>query len=79
MGGMEVQYNEQAMKKAMQLAQSEQGQQLFNMLKSNHSDSLNQAMNHASRGDYSQAQKILSQLLTDPEAKKLINQLGGQP
>lgn len=77
MGGMDVQYNEQAIKKAMQLAQSEQGQQLFNMLKTNHSDSLNQAMNRASKGDYSQAQQILSQLFTDPEAKKLLKQLGG--
>ena len=79
MGGMEVQYNEQAMKKAMQLAQSEQGQQLFHILNKNHSDSLNQAMNHASHGDYSQAQQLLSQLLSDPEAKKLLSQLGGQP
>jgi hypothetical protein len=76
---MDVQYNEQAMKRAMQLAQSEQGQQLFNMLKANHSDSLKQAMNHASKGDYSQAQQILSQLFSDPEAKKLLSQLGGQP
>ena len=73
-----MQYNEQAMKKAMELAQSEQGQQLFHMLKANHADSLNQAMNHAAKGDYSQAQQILSQLLSDPEAKKLLNQLGGR-
>ena len=76
MGGIQMQYNEQAVQKAMQLAQSAQGQQLLNMLKANHSDLLNQAMTQASRGDYAQAQKLLSNLLSDPEARKLLSQLG---
>lgn len=67
---------DQAMEKAMQLARSPQGQQLISMLQKNHSAVLNQAMKQASQGDYAQAQKLLSTLLSDPEAQKLINQLG---
>ena len=73
-----MQYNEQAIQKAKQMAQSPQGQQLFQMLQSNHADLLSQAMNQASRGDYAQAQQILTQLMQDPEAQKLLNQLGGK-
>lgn len=71
-----MQYNEQAVQKAMKLAQSAQGQQLLNMLKTNHSDLLNQAMTQASRGDYTQAQQALAKLFSDPEARKLLSQLG---
>ena len=71
-----MQYNEQAVQKAMKLAQSVQGQQLLNMLKTNHSDLLNQAMTQASRGDYTQAQQALAKLFSDPEARKLLSQLG---
>ena len=72
-----MQYNEQAIQKAKQAAQSPQGQQLFQILQSNHSELMNQAMNQASQGDYGQVQKILQKLLQDPEARKLLNQLGG--
>ena len=73
-----MQYNEQAIQKAKQMAQSPQGQQLFRMLQSNHSELLNQAMNQASQGDYAQAQQILTKLLQDPETRNLLNQLGGK-
>ena len=72
-----MQYNEQAIRKAKQAAQSPQGQQLFQMLQSNHSELLNQAMNQASQIDYGQVQQILQKLLQDPEARKLLSQLGG--
>ena len=73
-----MQYNEQAIQKAKQMAQSPQGQQLFQMLQSNHGELLNQAMNQAAQGDYTQAQQILTKLMQDPEARKLLNQLGGK-
>lgn len=79
MGGISLQYNEQAMQKAMELAKSSQGQQLLNMLQKNHGQILNQAMTQASQGDYAKAQKILSKLLSDPDTRQLLNQLGGQP
>ena len=73
-----MQYNEKAVEKAMHLAQSAQGQQLMNMLNDNHAELLNQAMGKASQGDYAQVQQILSKLLADPEARRLLNQLGGR-
>ena len=69
--------NEQAMQNAMRMARSSQGQQLFNVLQNNHRDVLNEAMRHASSGDYAGAQQVLSQLLSDPETQKLLKQLGG--
>lgn len=68
-----MQNNEQAIQEAMRLAQSPDGKKLIQFLQTKHPDLINQAMANASRGDYTQAQKILSSLLTDPEAKKLMN------
>lgn len=72
-----MQSNEQAMQKAMRMAKSAQGQQLLNMLQQNHGDALNQAVSQAAKGDYTQAQQILSKVLADPEAQKLLKQFGG--
>ena len=74
-----MQSNEQAMQKAMRLAHSSQGQELWNQLQKNHADTLSQAVNQASRGDYKAVKQILSSLLSDPEAQKLLKELGGQP
>ena len=67
---------DQAMQKAMQVAQSLQGQQLIHLLQKDHPDIVQQAMEQASQGNYAQVQKLLSTLLSDPEAQKLLNQLG---
>lgn len=69
--------NEQAIRKAMEFARSEQGKQLLQLLQNSHSDTLNQAMQYANRGDYAAAQQILSKLLSDPQAKNLMNNPGG--
>jgi len=74
-----MQSNEQAMQQAMRLARSAQGQQLLNLLQEKNADALRQAANCASQGDYAQAQKVLSKLLADPEAQKLLSALGGHP
>ena len=68
-----MQNNEQAIQDAMRIAQSPDGKKLIHLLQSKHPDILNQAMANASKGDYTQAQKILSSLLSDPEAQKLLN------
>jgi putative lipoic acid-binding regulatory protein len=67
---------DQAMQKAMQMAQSVQGKQLIHLLQKDHPDIVQQAMKQASQGNYAQVQKLLSTLLSDPEAQKLLNQLG---
>lgn len=69
--------NEQAIRKAMELARSEQGKQLLQLLQSSHSDTLNQAMQHANRGEYTAAQQLLNELLSDPQARNLMKNLGG--
>jgi len=72
-----MQSNEQAMQKAMRMAKSGQGQQLLKMLQQNHGDTLSQAMHQAAKGDYAQAQQLLTKIFTDPEAQKLLKQFGG--
>jgi len=72
-----MQNNEQAIQEAMRLAQSPEGKRLMHLLQSKNADALNQALSSVSKGDYTQAQKILSSLLTDPETRDLLNQFGG--
>ena len=60
-----------------QLAQSPAGQQLLAMLQKNGGKELQDAVVQASAGNYTQAQKTLSALLSTPEAQKLIEQMGG--
>lgn len=66
-----------SMEEVMRLAESPAGQQLLSMLQRSDTHQLQQAMNQASSGDYSQASKTLQALLSSPEAKKLLKELGG--
>lgn len=59
------------------LAQSSAGQKLLSFLQRSGGDELQKAMEKASKGDFSQARQQLSSLLEDPEAKKLVKELGG--
>ena len=61
----------------LQLAQSPAGQQLIALLQRNGGGTLQEAISKASAGDYTQAQKTISALLDTPEAKELLQQLGG--
>ena len=61
----------------LQLAQSPAGQQLIALLQKNGGDTLQSAISKASAGDYTQAQKTISKLLDTPEARQLLQQLGG--
>ena len=61
---------------ARRIAATPAGQELVKLLQRNGGDELKQAMAKAAAGDYSGAQKALSALLQDPEAQKLLNQLG---
>lgn len=62
---------------AMRLAQSPAGQQLLAFLRQADSDALNKAGSAAASGDYGAAMSSLRQLLSNPEAQKLLTQLGG--
>lgn len=60
-------------------AQSPAGQKLLTLLQQTGGSELQKAMEKASQGDFSQAKNQLSRLLNTPEAKKLLNELGGTP
>ena len=63
----------------MQLAQSPAGQQLIAALQKNGGAELQSAMVKAAAGDYSQAQKIISTLLSTPEARRLLSRMEEEP
>lgn len=63
----------------MRRAQSPAGQKLLSLLQQSGGDELSKAMDKAAKGDFSQAKKQLTALLDNPEARKLLNELGGKP
>lgn len=72
-----MEYSQEAIRAAMQLANSSAGQQLYQLLQQQNGQGLNSAMESAAKGNYKEAKKILSQLLKDPKAKQLMEQMGG--
>ena len=62
---------------AMRLAQSEAGQQLIAMLKTQNGNAVDQAMEQAAAGDFGQARQTLTALLSSPQIRALLEQLGG--
>ncbi len=61
---------------ARKLAQSPAGQQLAAMLQQMGGPQLQQAMDGAARGDFSQAKQAISALMNNPQARQLLEQLG---
>ena len=66
-----------SVQEALRLAKSPAGQQLIAMLQRSDSGQIKQAMDQAAAGNYGKAKDTLSELLSSPEAKKLLEQLGG--
>ena len=60
----------------MAMAQSPAGQQLIRLLQQTGGNEVQQAMVKAAAGDYTQAKQLLSALMQDPQASKLLKQLG---
>ncbi len=67
-----------SMDEIMRMAKSPAGQQLIALLKQKDTGALEQAVSQAKSGDYSQASKTLSAMLSSPEAQKLMKELGGK-
>lgn len=67
-----------SMQDAMRLAQSDTGQQLIALLRAQNRDTVNQAMAQAASGNYTQAKETLSALLSSPQIKALVEQMGRQ-
>ena len=66
-----------SMQDIMRLAGTPAGQDLLNYLQSKNQKQLQMAIAHAVSGNMDQAKELISQLITDPQARKLVNQLGG--
>ena len=74
---MEENSNNFSMQDMMRLAGTPAGQQLLNHLQKKNPRQLQMAIAHAVSGNMDQAKEIISQLITDPKARKLVEQLGG--
>lgn len=61
----------------MRLAQSPAGQQLIAMLRQGDSGRLQQAISQAQSGDYTGASQTINDMLSSPQAQKLLKELGG--
>jgi len=72
---MEKKYDGFSMQEAMRLAQSDAGQQLLQLLRSNHSDAARSALEKAQDGDLAQAKQALQAFLSDPQAQELLRKL----
>lgn len=62
---------------ARKLAQSPEGQKLAALLQQLGGPDLEQAMKQAAKGDFSQAKLALTSLMQNPQARQLLEQLGG--
>lgn len=60
----------------LRLAQSPAGQQLISALKQSQGNNLNAAMAKAAAGDYTLAKQAITEFLSTPEAKELLQKLG---
>lgn len=70
-----MQNYDHAIRKARQLAQTEKGKQLLEALKQMGGNDLETALENAAAGDFSSIQQELSVLLSNPQARKLLEQL----
>ena len=64
------------MQEILRMAASPAGQQLIAMMRSQGGSDLQQAMSNAAAGDYTQAKRAIEKLMTDPQAQKLLKELG---
>ena len=69
---------EKAIQEARRLAATSEGQQLAMLLQQLGGPNMQQAMDSAAAGDLSHAQKAIMTLMKDPQARKLLEQLGGK-
>lgn len=65
-----------SMQEAIRLAQSDAGQQLFALLREQNGTAVDQAMTMAAAGDYTQARQALSSLLSSPQVRAMLEQMG---
>ena len=69
--------NQPSMQEMLRLAASPAGKQLIALMQQKGGEDLQKAMKLAAAGDYTQAKDALQSVLSDPQAQKLLNELGG--
>ena len=72
-----MQNNRKSMEDAMRIAQSPEGQELLKLLQQSSGPQLNQAMEKAAAGDYAPVKALLRNWMQDPQAKQLLDRMGG--
>ena len=68
--------NHLSMQEVLRMAASPAGQQLIAMLRKQSDSDFQAAMSRAASGDYTQAKQAIEKLMADPQAQKLLKQLG---
>ena len=74
-GEMQKNSEDFSMQEALRLAKSPAGQQLLAMLRQKDNGQLQQVMDLAAAGNYTQASQIINSLLSSGEAQQLLNEL----
>ena len=64
------------MQEILRLAASPAGKQLIALMQQKGGNDLQIAMKQAAAGDYTQAKRTMESVLSDPEAQKLLKELG---
>ena len=65
-----------AMNEALRLASDPAAKKFIQKLQEKDPNALTKAMQQASYGDYTQAKKLITDFMQDPEAQKLLAQFG---
>lgn len=66
-----------AIQEAKKLSMTPEGKQLAALLQQLGGQDLQQAMNDAAAGDFRQAQQALNTLMQNPQARQILEKLGG--
>ena len=69
--------NQPSMQEMLRMAASPAGKQLIALMQQKGGEDLQKAMKLAATGDYTQAKDALQSVLSDPQAQKLLKELGG--
>ena len=68
---------EQALEEAKRIAKTPEGKQLALLLHQLGGNDLQQYVDAAAAGDLQQAQQMIRALMKDPQARQILNKLGG--
>ena len=69
--------NQPSMQEMLRMAASPAGKQLIALMQQKGGEDLQKAMKLAATGDYMQVKKAMESVLSDPQAQKLLKELGG--